>query len=128
MGNMKKNGKMLVRIFVIAAVFAVICLVFLIKMINITLNAGPKKIQTGTYERRESIQALRGQIYDRNGQVLVYNEYSYDMVFDYDAMAATNIDRNYAILQAVYSLRSTGNNSKRSESSFPFDGTYPNYT
>ena len=60
--------------------------------------------------------------------MLVYNEYSYDMIFDYDAMAATNIDRNYAILQAVYAVNSTGNGDKRVESSFPFDGEYPNYT
>ena len=125
---MKDNRKTLFRIAAVASVFAVMCLVFLIRMINITLNAGPKQIKTGTYERRESIQALRGQIYDREGRALVYNEYSYDMVFDYDAMAATNVDRNYAILQAVYALRATGNENKRCESSFPFDGVYPNYT
>ena len=113
---------------VVGAIFAIVCLVFFIRMVNITVNAGPKQISTDTYERREPIQALRGQIYDRNGRVLVYNEYSYDMIFDYDAMAATNIDRNYAILQAVYAINSTGNADKRVESSFPFDGTYPNYT
>ena len=108
--------------------FVLICLVFLIKMINVSLNAGPKKIVTGTYERREPITALRGQIYDRNGKVLVYNEYSYDLIFDYDAMAATNLDRNHAILQVIYALKNTGNYDKRAESSFPFDGVYPNYT
>ena len=113
---------------VIGAIFAIVCLVFFVRMVNITVNAGPKQIRTDTYERREPIQALRGQIYDREGRVLVYNEYSYDMIFDYDAMAATNIDRNYAILQAVYAVNSTGNGDKRVESSFPFDGEYPNYT
>lgn len=113
---------------VIGAIFAIVCLVFFVRMVNITVNAGPKQIRTDTYERREPIQALRGQIYDREGRVLVYNEYSYDMIFDYDAMAATNIDRNYAILQAVYAINSTGNGDKRVESSFPFDGEYPNYT
>lgn len=113
---------------VIGAIFAIVCLVFFVRLVNITVNAGPKQIRTDTYERREPIQALRGQIYDREGRVLVYNEYSYDMIFDYDAMAATNIDRNYAILQAVYAVNSTGNGDKRVESSFPFDGEYPNYT
>ena len=125
---MRSGRKATVRIFAVVAIFVVVCLVFVVKMINITLNAGPKIIITDTYERREPITALRGQIYDRNGNVLVYNEYSYNLVFDYDAMAATNIDRNYAILQVVYSLRATGNSDKAVESSFPFEGTYPDYT
>lgn len=124
---MRDNRKALIRIFAVAIIFAVICLVYFVKMINVTLNADPKIIVTDTYERREPIAALRGQIYDRNGKVLVYNEYSYDLVFDYDAMAATNIDRNYAILQVIYALRSTGNADKAAESSFPFEGKYPDY-
>lgn len=118
-----------IRIFCVAAVFILICAVYFIKMFNIVANADRgDNIDTGTYERREPIQALRGEIFDRDGTVLVYNEYTYNMVFDYDAMAATQIDRNYAILQAVYALSSTGNQGCRTASSFPFDGTYPNYT
>lgn len=124
-----KFRKMPLRITCIAVAFVVICIIFLIKMVNITLTADPTdNLQTGTYERREPIQAMRGEIYDRNGVKLVYNEYKYNMIFDYDAMAATQIDRNYAILQAVYALRSTGNEAHRTESSFPFSGTYPNLT
>lgn len=125
---MRSNRKATVRIIAVAAFFIIVCLVFFVRMINITRNAGPKIISTDTYERREPITALRGQIYDRNGKVLVYNEKTYDLVFDYDAMAATNLDRNYAILQVVYALRATNNGEKVGESSFPFDGAYPNYT
>ena len=125
---MNSKRKTIIRIASVAVVFALVCIIFLIKMIDVTLNAGPKKIVTGTYERREPITALRGQIYDRNGKALVYNEYSYDLIFDYDAMAATNLDRNYAILQVVYALKNTGNSEKSAESSFPFEGEYPNYT
>ncbi|MBQ8409752.1 MAG: hypothetical protein IJY39_12910 [Clostridia bacterium] len=117
------------RIAFVVALFVVVCFVYVVRMVNISANADPTDdIQTGTYERSVPIQALRGEIYDRNGKLLVYNEYTYDMVFDYDAMAATQIERNYAILQAVYALRATGNEAHRTESSFPFDGAYPNYT
>ena len=105
---MNNRRKTIIRIASVAVIFVLVCLVFIIKMINVTLDASPNKIITGTYERREPITALRGQIYDRNGKALVYNEYSYDLVFDYDAMAATNLDRNYAILQVVYALKNTG--------------------
>lgn len=117
------------RIAFVGALFIIICLVFFIRMFNIMATADPNdKIETGTYTRREPIQALRGEIYDRNGDLLVYNEYSYNMVFDYDAMAATQVERNETILQAVNALKKNGLDAKRSESSFPFAGTYPNYT
>lgn len=125
---MNSRRKTIIRIVSVASIFVLICLIFVIKMINVALNAGTKTINTGTYERREPITALRGQIYDRNGEVLVYNEYSYDLIFDYDAMAATNVDRNYAILEVVDALLETGNLDKSEESSFPFEGEYPNYT
>ena len=125
-----KDRKIPIRIACIVIFFVVVCFVYFIRMFNVILNADAnEKINTDSYyERREPIQAVRGEIYDRNGNLLVYNEYTYDFVFDYDAMAATQTARNYAILQADYALKTTGNNEKRTESSFPFEGTYPNYT
>lgn len=124
-----RNNRLSFRILFLGAVFVVACIVFAARMIYVTINIDPvETVQEYRYEREEPIQALRGQIYDRNGKVLVYNETSYNMVFDYDAMAADNIDRNYAILQAIYSLSNTGNQNKRAETEFVFDGSYPNYT
>ena len=124
-----RSNRIPFRIWFVVGLFLLICVVYFVRMINIVVNAEPtEQVQIGTYERREPIQALRGELYDRNGKVLVYNEYSYDLVFDYGAMAATQLDRNYAILQTVYALRTTGNESHRVDDDFPFDGTYPNYT
>ena len=104
-------------------------MIYSVRIVNIIATADPDdKIVTGNYIRREPIQALRGEIYDRNGNLLIYNEYSYDMVFDYDAMAATQLERNYTILEAVSAVKATGNSSHLTETSFPFKGTYPNYT
>ncbi len=117
------------RIIFVAVVFLVVCGIYAFRMVNIVATADPDdKIVTGNYTRREPIQALRGEIYDRNGNLLIYNEYSYDMVFDYDAMAATQLQRNYTILEAVSAVKETGNSSHLTESSFPFSGKYPNYT
>ncbi len=117
------------RIIFVAILFLVICAVYSVRMMHIIATADPAdKLVTGNYTRREPIQALRGEIYDRNGNALIYNEYSYDMVFDYDAMAATQLERNYTILQAVNAIRETGYGSHRTESSFPFKGKYPNYS
>ena len=117
------------RISFVCILFLIACIIYFGRMINIVATADPgDKIVTGNYTRREPIQALRGEIYDRNGKLLVYNEYSYDMVFDYDAMAATQTERNETILQAVNAINATGMSSHRTESSFPFKGSYPNYT
>ena len=124
-----KSRKTSFRIFFVVGLFLIVCFVFFVRMVNIVVNADlTPLVPVGTYEREVKIQALRGEIYDRNGKQLVYNEYTYDMVFDYGAMAATQIERNYAILQAVYALRNTGNAERTVVTDFPFDGAYPNYT
>ena len=117
------------RIAFVAVLFVLICLVYFARMFIIVATADPEdNIETGTYTRTEPIQALRGEIYDRNGKKLIYNEYSYDMVFDYNAMAATQVERNVTILQAINALKHMELEENRSSSSFPFSGTYPNYT
>ena len=115
------------RIICVCVIFAVISLIYIVRMINIKINADPEGRETAAYVREEPILAVRGEIYDRNGICLVSNTYKYDFVFDSEAMAPDRYDRNVAILEAVNLLISTGNADKRTESSFPFDGTYPNY-
>lgn len=123
---MSKN-KFYVRVFCVMAVFVLICAIFVIRMINICATADSSKITTGTYERREPISAVRGEIYDRNGKKLVGNTYTYDFVLDYDAMAATQLLRNYDILEMLDALDAL-DVQRNDTSSFPFDGVYPNYT
>ena len=123
---MSKN-KFYIRVFCVLTVFVLICAIFVIRMINICTTADPNKITTGTYERREPISAVRGEIYDRNGKKLVGNTYSYDFKLDYDAMAATQLLRNGDILKILDALDSLGAQIQDS-GSFPFDGVYPNYT
>ncbi len=115
------------RVFCIIAVFILICAIFVIRMINICATAEPVKINVDTYTRREPIAAVRGEIYDRNGKKLVGNKYTYDLTLDYDAMAATQLERNNDILKLLNALDTLGTEFC-SGSYFPFDGEYPNYT
>ncbi|MBE6583948.1 MAG: hypothetical protein E7649_03045 [Ruminococcaceae bacterium] len=125
---MKFRNKTLLRLFFVGAVFVAICVLFLVRLINIAATSQPNKIQTGTYQREEIIEAQRGEIYDRNGNKLVYNSYTYDLALDYDAMAATQQERNYDILTVLGAIDAMGSSGKLNNDSFPFDGTYPNYT
>ena len=122
------KNKFAIRVFCILAFFIVVCLIFVVRMFVICATTPPNSIATGTYERREPIQAVRGEIYDRNGKKIVGNVYKRNLVLDYDAMSATQLDRNYDILRILYAIDSLGINSEIDNSSFPFDGVYPNYT
>ncbi len=125
---MNRENKFSFRVFFVVAVFLLACTIFTIRMISICLTAEPDVIKTDTYERREPIQAVRGEIYDRNGKKLVGNSYSYDLVLDYDAMAATQLERNYDILSLLDAIEALDAQGSMPESSFPFVGKYPNYS
>lgn len=122
------KNKFALRVFCIMAVFIAVCLIFVIRLISIGVTAEPNLIATGRYERREPIQSVRGEIYDRNGKKIVGNSYSYNLVLDYDAMAATQLERNYDILKILRALQELELLDNVEGESFPFDGTYPNYT
>lgn len=123
-----RRNKMPARILFIGLLFAAVCVVYFIRMFNIVSTADPNnKIIADNYTRYETIEAVRGEIYDRNGNKLVYNVTRYDMVFDFGAMAIEQTDRNADILKAITALRETDNEEKRTVSSFPFEGKYPNY-
>ncbi len=122
---MYSKDKFTIRILCIIAAFILACTIFGIRMINICVNAEPGKIETGTYDRREPIAAVRGEIYDRNGKKLVGNSYTYDFVLDYDAMAATQLLRNYDMIKILDAMDELGMAGK--SESFPFSGKYPNY-
>ena len=125
---MKSKSNFSLRIFLIIALFAVACAIFAVRMVNIIATSERNIIVTDTYERREPIHALRGEIYDRNGNKLVGNSYSYNLVLDYDAMAITQVLRNKDILTLMSILDKFNVDPASDGSSFPFVGTYPNYS
>lgn len=125
---MQKNNKFDIRSLALSVVFCVICLIYVIRLVNIQINAEPEEFTGKHYTRRETIQAVRGEIYDRKGVKLVSNVYKYDFVFDYAAMSGDRTEQNIHLLQAIYAMQETGNYDKLTDNGFPFLGTYPNYT
>ena len=125
---MQRNNKFHIKSLALSAVFCVICLIYVIRLISIQVNADPKEDTGQYYTRRETVQAVRGEIYDRNGVKLVSNRYTYDFVFDYAAMSGDRTEQNIHLLQAVYAMQETGNYDKLTDNGFPLLGTYPNYT
>ena len=125
---MRKNNKFYTRSLALSVVFCVICLIYVIRLVNIQINAEPVEFAGDQYTRRETIQAVRGEIYDRNGVKLVSNAYKYDFVFDYAAMSGDMTEQNIHLLRAIYAMQDMGIYDKLTDNGFPFLGAYPNYT
>ena len=118
------------RLWGLGIVFLLVCAFYVVRLGILELH--PDNIdghkQDGTTERTVVVQAVRGQIYDRNGVPLVVNSYTYNLTLDYSVLPEDQIARNGAILQAIHMLETCGETGKFSAYHFPFNGYYPNYT
>lgn len=124
---MQKNNKISKRSIILSVIFAIACLIYVIRLVNIQINAEEGTDDGEYYTRRQTIQSVRGEIYDRNGKKLVSNQYTYDFVFDYAAMSGDLTEQNTHLLSALHSMRSWGIYDKLEDHGFPFTGTYPDY-
>ncbi len=117
----------LYRYIIIAAFFVIICLVYTVSTLRIqSLYGGRAEGADENYTSRTvTIQAMRGEIYDRNGNILVSNDYTYSLIYDYSAMAKTYSEQNRDILTILSLLDGT---EFRADKQCPFKGTYPEIT
>ncbi len=110
--------------------FLLVCLVYIIRLATLELtseNIGGHR-RDGTTERRVTVQAVRGQIYDRNGMPLVTNTYTYSLTVDYAVLPEGNNERNAILLSTLRILEACGDAGRFETNHFPFAGSYPNYT
>ena len=118
-----------IRYMAVAAVFCLICVIYLGRLFYIQISGRENSYDTGTTTRRVTIQAVRGELYDRNGNPLVTNSYTYDLTLSYSTLMTSGLRRaNETCLHLITALRDTGEESKHIEKYFPFDGAYPYYT
>ena len=76
------------RYLFLGGLFFIVCLVFAVRLARYQL-AGTDRYdyaRIGTYTRRETVTAQRGEILDRNGVPLVTNSYYYNVLLDYGRM------------------------------------------
>lgn len=114
---------------IMSAIFALICAIFVARLINLQFDREKTedlRAHSDVSTRTEVIQALRGNICDRNGTVLVTSSYSYDIIFDYATMPDESEDFNRTILSVIDAMKQTQNTDKRSSDYYPFMGQYPN--
>lgn len=112
------------RIYVIGGIFVLVVLIFMIKLFNLQIVDDSYKLSAENNSQRQVTQyPARGLIYDRNGELLVYNQAVYDVmiiprqvkVFDtIDFCALLGIEK----LDAIKRLEKAKNYSYRRASVF----------
>ena len=126
----RTQTKTVARLWGLGIAFLLVCAFYVIRLGILELN--PANIgghkQDGTTERTVVVQAVRGQIYDRNGVPLVVNAYTYNLTMDYSVLPKDQTARNDAVLKALHMLEACGEVSRFATYDFPFEGYYPNYT
>ncbi|MGQ1908767.1 penicillin-binding protein 2 [Marinifilum sp. RC60d5] len=69
------------RIYVIGGIFILVVLIFIIKLFNLQIVDDSYKLSAENNSQRQVTQfPARGLIYDRNGELLVYNQAVYDLM------------------------------------------------
>ena len=117
------------RSMAILAIFCLICVIYLGRLFFIQISGRENEFDTGTSTRKVTVQAVRGEIYDRNGHALVTNRYTYDLTLQYASLASSGIRQsNYTCLSALSALDANDEAQKHVEKFFPFEGAYPYYT
>ena len=118
------------RYIVLSVSFVIIVIFYAISIGKIQLEyaALAADRQESEYtERVVTVQAVRGEILDRNGTPLVSNEYSYSLIFDYSAMSNSFAEQNGAIIEALSVIKEHAPKDCIPESSSPLRGLYPGF-
>ncbi len=109
---------------------------FVIRLVNIEVTGQgyTEDSSRGNFRTRtEPIQALRGEIFDRNGKPLVTNEYYYEIYLDAGSLPSSNVKRNGTILSLMKDAGICGESGKFTLPDSPFmeimnqSGTEVNY-
>ena len=113
----------------IVTLFCLICVIYLGRLFFVQISGRENEYKADITTREVTVQAVRGEIYDRNGVKLVANRYSYDLSFAHSQFYSLSLqERNTVCLSVQNALAKRGGEGVREQKFFPFDGTYPNYT
>ncbi len=123
----KRKYSFSARYIGITAVFLLICLFFVIKLYEIQSSGTPGSLDdNGLVTRTYTVAGVRGEIYDRNGKLLVGNSINYDIVFEYGTIPDTTPELNRAILDVLEAMEKTDSLSYLADDLYPLEGVYPN--
>ena len=106
-----KRRDHLLRYIALGFIYIAVALVFIARLITIQIAGQDyytETVKEKTYTRTEPIQAQRGEIYDRNGKLLVKNEYSYNLYLDGGSFPTAESQKNELILKLTETAKRMG--------------------
>lgn len=128
---MKKQANKGKRYVILSSLFVILCVIFVARLANLQFNVAKTenlRAESEYTKETHTIQALRGNICDRNGTVLVSSSFAYEIIFDYNYMPSDFVAFNKTILKVLDAIEKTQNTEFRTEDLFPFVGEYPNFS
>lgn len=115
------------RYISLAILFAAICIIYVSLLIKTQSMYSSDTTESDEYTvTYETVYAVRGEIFDRNGVPLCKNLYKYSLVLEYDSRPSTKREMNDLFLYAERAVTFYGYSDKVSASLSPFTGMYPN--
>ncbi|MBO5389828.1 MAG: hypothetical protein J6A59_17170, partial [Lachnospiraceae bacterium] len=97
------------RLFPITVLIIVMFVMLIKQLFTLQIVEGEKHMENFTYKSKKTltIESVRGEIYDRNGKLLAYNELAYSVVFSNDtaitaAAAAKGVSENALKNEILY--------------------------
>lgn len=125
----KKNPIRPSRMIAIGALFLLVCAVYFVQMFVIRVFGDESDLFSvydgGNSKVTVTVDAVRGDIYDRNGKLLATSETTHNMTFTYAAIPDSSQDFNLSIARTAEALRKNG--ITRADAQFPLYGSYPDY-
>ena len=98
------------RLFWLSVVYSILAFVLLQRMFELQIVGSGETEEKQSYYKvvERYIPSTRGLIYDKNGNLLAYNELSYSVLLEDSALSNTNAKKNASILKMVKILREHG--------------------
>ena len=106
-----KNNNNLWRIVALGVFFSVVAIAYIGRLLYLQVSGQDyysMSTPTVYYTRSVTVQAQRGEIYDRNGKPLVVNAYTYDISLDYQTKPKTGKEYNDLIVDIITAASKTG--------------------
>lgn len=94
------------RLFVFGVVMMILCGILLYRVFNLQIVNGEEYQENYTLriEKSREIKSTRGNIYDRNGTLLAYNELAYSITIEDNGSYNTTEEKNNSINDELYRI------------------------